>query len=75
MYMTKHWSINDIVVGEIKEFSKDLEWIPPTFDGQATAISFYDYEQQLNDAKRDISILRPELLGEFVKQFEETINV
>lgn len=74
MYQTKHHEIDNIVVGNVKEFKKGVAWIPPIFIGTATAISFYDYEQQLNDAKRDISILRPELIGDFITQFQESIN-
>lgn len=75
MYMTKHWEINNIVVGEVKVFNSNVAWIPPTFTGSATAVSFYDYEQKLNDAKRQLTILRPELLGDFVKQFGDAVNV
>ena len=74
LYKTKHYVKNDIIVGEIKEFSQDFAWVPPTFTGMATAISFYEYEQQLNDSRRVISIMRPELLGEFVRQFEKSIG-
>jgi Base plate wedge protein 53 len=74
MYQTKHFEKNGIVVGEVKEFSKSITWIPPTYSGIATAVSFYEYEQKLNDAKRLITLLRPELLGEFVSQFEAALN-
>lgn len=75
MYMTRHWEKDGLVVGEIKVFKNAQTWVPPTFSGLATAVSFYDYEQSLNDDKREISILRPELLGDFVTQFEESIRV
>ena len=75
MYMTRHWEKNGLVVGEVKVFKDAQSWVPPTFSGLATAVSFYDHEQSLNDAKREISILRPELLGDFVIQFEESISV
>lgn len=76
MYMVKHYELNDLVVGEIKEFvDKNISWVPPTDVDGSTPISFYDYEEQLNDKKREILILRPELLGEFVTQFSRSINV
>lgn len=75
MYKTKHYEVDGIVVGEVKEFSEDVEWVEPVFTGLATAVSFYDYEIQLNEAKRNIAILRPELLASFVNQFESSINV
>lgn len=75
MYMVKHYESESLVVGQIKEFvNKDTLWVPPEVVVGATPISFYDYEEQLNDDKRQILILRPELLGEFVKQFAESIN-
>lgn len=74
MYMTRHHELNGIVIGEIKEFKKGIPWVPPIFTGEAVAISFFDYEERLNDDLRKIAILRPELLGEFVKQFESSIN-
>lgn len=75
IYQTKHYTIDGIVVGEIKEFSPTIPWIPPTNTGLATAVSFYEYEQTINDSRRFINIMRPELLGEFVRQFEIAINV
>jgi hypothetical protein len=76
MYMVKHYELDGLIVGEIKDFvDKNLTWIPPLDVDGATPISFYDYEEQLNDDKRQISILRPELLGDFVNQFAQTINV
>lgn len=74
LHQTKHFEIDDIVVGEIKEFSQQYTWVPPTFTGLATAVSFYEYEQKLNDSRRIIHIMRPELLGEFTQQFENAIG-
>jgi hypothetical protein len=75
MYMVRHYELDGLVVGEVKEFvDKNIPWIPPTDVEGRTPISFYDYEEQMNDAKRQILILRPELLGEFVTQFANTIN-
>ena len=74
MYQTKHYEIDGNVIGRIKDFNPSVIWVPPVFTGLGTAISFYDYEVQLNDTKREIKILRPELLGEFVKQFEESLS-
>jgi hypothetical protein len=74
MYVTRHYEHNGLVVGEVKVFKDAASWVPPTFSGLAEAVSFYDYEQELNDQKRYITILRPELLGEFVKQFGDSLN-
>jgi len=75
MYMTKHHERNNIIVGEVKVFDKAVTWVAPAPVGESVAISFFDYEERLNDSRRSINLLRPELLGEFVKQFEASINV
>jgi hypothetical protein len=75
IYYTRHWEINDLIVGEIKVFKDAASWVAPVYTGQAVAVSFYDYEQKLNDDKRNISILRPQLLSDFVTQFGNSINV
>lgn len=75
-YMVKHYEEDELVVGEVKEFkNKNVPWIPPIPIDGALPISFYEYEETLNDKKREILLLRPELLGEFVTQFSRSINV
>lgn len=75
MYMTKHYEVNGNVVGEIKEFDITINWVPPTVIGiNQIPISFYDYEVRLNDKKREIRLLRSELLSQFVSEFGESIN-
>lgn len=74
MFMTRHLEHNGNIVGEIKEFVRGVNWIPPIDQGQNLAVSFFEYEESLNDAKRIIKIMRPELLGDFVSQFEAAIN-
>lgn len=79
MYKTKHFEKNGLVVGEYKEFSKEVLWVPPINpainDLTILPVSFYEYEEKENDKKRYIKIMRPELLGEFVRQFTTAINV
>lgn len=75
MYMTRHViDDNDNIVGEVKIFKKGIAWTPPDIPPNTTPIAFYDYEEELNDSKREIHILRPELLGNFIKQFGASIN-
>ena len=38
--------------------------------GVTTIISNFDYEDEINEGKRNILILRPELLGSFIEEFE-----
>lgn len=79
MYQTRHYERGGNVIGEVKEFSSTVTWVPPTnpgpLDPLVYPVSFIEYETLLNDAKRQIKILRPELLSEFVKQYEASINV
>lgn len=76
LYQTKHYVKNGIVVGEFKEFSSP--WVVPDNPGPGDPtiypVSFMEYEYNKNDKKREIRILRPELLSEFVRQFEEAIS-
>lgn len=37
-------------------------------------VSYYEYEKNLNDARREIYILRPEVIEKFVAQFENAIE-
>ena len=38
------------------------------------SVTFYDYENDLNDKKRNINILKPELLGVFIRDFERIMK-
>ena len=40
----------------------------------ATAVTNYEYEQNLNDARKQIKILQPEYLGQFLADFKGTIT-
>ena len=74
----KHWVNQDgLISGEIKEFS--APWAPPDNPGvegnlEYIPVTFYEYEEKLNDEKRIIKLLRIELLSEFVTQFKDSLN-
>lgn len=74
MYMTRHNEKDGDIVGEIKTFVKGVEWVPPELIPSCVPVSFYEYEEALNHEKRFITLLRPELLGEFIKQFGSSIS-
>ena len=78
MYQTRHYERDNNVIGEFKEFFPGTTWVPPTNPGPSDPtvypVSFLEWENKLNDEKRKIIILRPELLPEFVKQYEAAIN-
>ena len=38
------------------------------------AVTFSDYENDLNDKKRNINVLKPELLGVFIRDFERIMK-
>ena len=38
------------------------------------AVTFYDYENDLNDQKRNINVLKQEFLGLFIKDFERIMK-
>lgn len=42
--------------------------------GTQYEITIYDYEQELNEAKRNIKVLDPAFLDEFVKEFYSALN-
>ena len=81
LYKTKYYvDSNQTIVGEIKEYKYSAEYSAPGNPGvddnqEYTPVTFYEYENSLNEAKRKIYILRPELLSEFVTQFERSMNV
>lgn len=71
----KHYENDGFVVGEYKDFHEN--WTPPIMPSQSGLlypVTFYEYESKVNDEKRRIEILRPELLSEFVTQFKKAIN-
>jgi hypothetical protein len=74
----KHWVNQDnLVCGEVKEFS--TPWTPPSNPGvegnlEYIPVTFTEYEEQLNNKKRVIKLMRVELLAEFVSQFRESLN-
>lgn len=76
MHSLKHFELSGSIVGEVKDFTSP--WIPPVnpYPGnvEINGVTFYEYETTLNEAKRNIVIMRPELLGDFVTQFEKAIN-
>ena len=75
-FAISHYEIDGQIVGEVKTFSDP--WVPPPnpYPGNIMCIpmTFFDAENTKNDAKRNIKILRPELIREFSVQFERSIR-
>jgi Base plate wedge protein 53 len=65
---------DDIIVSEM---NPPVDWntwqSPPEVIG-ASPITFYDHESSENEKLRRIRLLRPELVQEFVRQFEQVIK-
>jgi hypothetical protein len=71
---------NGNICGEVKKYSKGVAWIAPSNPGAPgniyyTPLTFTNHEENENEKKRLIKIMRPELLSEFLKQFNDKINV
>jgi len=83
MIKVRHYELANLVVGDIVPFVSGFPWVPPTVpvDAQGNVIqlaypvTFYDYEQGINDAKRVIKIMSPEILGDFIREYEKAVNV
>jgi hypothetical protein len=45
-----------------------------SYAGAKTAITNYDYEIELNEAKRRIKIIKPEFVAVFVERFTGLLN-
>lgn len=75
MFQTFYWRKDGVVVGEFKECYDISTWTPPVnSDITATAVSFYQHEFEINEAKRQIKLIRTEMLQDFVTQFEQGIG-
>lgn len=81
MYFVRHYEREGLIVGQYREFNKDNpteSWIPPENPGPQDPsiypVSFIEWEERINDSKREIKILRPELLSDFISEFEDSLN-
>lgn len=65
-----------LIVGEIKTYSSN--YVEPPLPGEQAElyvpITFSEYENLNNEAKRNIKLLRKELLADFLAQFRESLN-
>ena len=61
------------VVPETFSFSY-IEGTTPVTLSPKTSVTYYQYEQRLNDKKEKIQIIRPDLIQEFVAAYERVLN-
>ena len=75
MYKIYYFEKNGIITGGITEFIDIASWVSPTTsDETAVPVTFYDYESSLNEKKRVIKLLRPELLADYVRMYKTTLG-
>jgi hypothetical protein len=77
-FVVSHYEIDGVVVGEVKEYVRGVEWVPPENPYPSILscipITFFDKENTINDSKREIKILRTELMSDFMEQFAKAIH-
>lgn len=49
--------------------------IVDAFDPLKIPVTVYEYETTLNETKREVKIMRVEILSEFIQQYQDRINV
>ena len=62
------FSLEYLSGGQIKSTSSLVEGRP------VRAVTFFDYENDLNDQKRTINVLKRDFLGIFIKDFERIMK-
>jgi len=62
-------------VGAIHHYEDGDGYVIPVYaDASTVTITNREYEEALNDAKREIRVLRPEYLYQLINEFETTVN-
>lgn len=78
MFTISHYEIDGLIVGQYSDFTSIEDWVVPPnpFPSNfvCTPITFFDKENSINDTKRNIKILRPELLKDFTSQFVRSLK-
>lgn len=81
MFFTRHFERNGIIIGEYYDYNyndPDFIWIPPSNpapqDPNVVPVSHYEFEERKNEERREIRIIRPELVQQVVNDFKVAIN-
>ena len=64
----ENFNIEYLSGGQIKSTNSLIDGRP------IKAVTFFDFENDLNDRKRNINVLKPDLLGVFIKDFERVMK-
>jgi hypothetical protein len=70
----KHLAIPLFMVKTTANFYDLVTGIGTTQNFASISVSNRQYEERENEKKRTIKILRPELVGDFLKEFDEIIG-
>lgn len=62
LYDTHHYETEDGII------------VQPEYDGVKTEVTNMQYEEKINDAKREIKMLQPQYLSYFVSKFQSLIS-
>lgn len=54
--------------------NEDGEWVDETYPYYKNEISVYDYEDQKNESKRNIKLVRPEYIGVFSEELKRIMG-
>lgn len=72
-YVKRKYNIEN--VDAVKHYiNDDDEVVHSSYAGTKYPVSYFSYEESLNEAKRRIRIVKPQFLATFVKSFIGTIN-
>jgi len=72
-YVQRKYNIEN--VDAVKHYvNENSEVVHSSYAGTKYPVSYYEYEDQINESKRRISIIKPEFLPAFVNSFVGSIN-
>lgn len=81
LFQVRHYEKNGLIIGEYYEYDfedPNFAWFPPVNPGPNDPtiypVSHLEFEKRLNDRKREIKILKPEVLPLIFSEFKVAIN-
>jgi hypothetical protein len=73
-YVVAKYGLSNI--GAVHHYvNTDGDIVHSSYAGSKTAVSNYEYEESVNEAKRRIKVVKPQYLAAFVKNFERAMNL
>lgn len=72
-YIKRKYSIEN--VDAVKHYiNDDDEIVHSSYAGTKYPVSYFDYEEAINESKRRINIIKPQFLPAFVNSFKGSLN-